>query len=312
MICLAPQSIALNIQLDYTYDSLGFFSGANTFRRDIMEAAANVFEDRILDELTGISNFNDGFNNFEFSATLERPDTSAIVSGPSTIDPNTVIVYVGGTNLLDVSTLGEAGPNPFSISVSGSPVAWEPWIDNVFTRGQGDGTQASVDGNSAFDTSLWGGKISFNNNANWYFDTDPSTDEAFSGNDFYSVALHEMSHALGIGTADAWFNLINFSMGTFEGSNAVTSHGGPVALANEGHFANGTLSTVNGNTQEAAMDPSLTEGTRKRLTDLDWAALEDIGWEISEPTVVPLPPAVFLMLFPIGMLMSRKVGGTKP
>jgi hypothetical protein len=41
--------------------------------------------------------------------------------------------------------------------------------------------------------------------------------------------------------------------------------------------------------QEAAMDPDVTTGTRKRLTSLDAAALRDIGWSINEP-----PPPNFL------------------
>jgi hypothetical protein len=53
------------------------------------------------------------------------------------------------------------------------------------------------------------------------------------------------------------------------------------------HWKNGTPSKVYGSSksQEAAMDPSLTKGTRKSITDLDAAALADLGWEL-----VPLPP----------------------
>ena len=39
------------------------------------------------------------------------------------------------------------------------------------------------------------------------------------------------------------------------------------------------------------MDPELTTGSRKRFTDLDYAALRDIGWEVAP---VPLPAAVWL------------------
>ena len=38
--------------------------------------------------------------------------------------------------------------------------------------------------------------------------------------------------------------------------------------------------------QEVAMDPDLQNGTRKRLTALDAAALKDIGWEV----IAPPPP----------------------
>ena len=48
------------------------------------------------------------------------------------------------------------------------------------------------------------------------------------------------------------------------------------------HWANGTQSVVYGGStaQEAAMDPDLQNGTRKRFTELDAAAMKDIGWEV--------------------------------
>lgn len=47
----------------------------------------------------------------------------------------------------------------------------------------------------------------------------------------------------------------------------------------------GTTSVVYGSStsQEVAMDPDLLEGTRKRFTALDAAALKDIGWEVAAP-----------------------------
>ena len=44
-----------------------------------------------------------------------------------------------------------------------------------------------------------------------------------------------------------------------------------------------------------ALDPTLTTLTRKVLTDLDWAALQDIGWQ-----VVPEPSEY--VLFALGGL----------
>jgi hypothetical protein len=41
----------------------------------------------------------------------------------------------------------------------------------------------------------------------------------------------------------------------------------------------GTLGSVDGTSQEAAMDPVNRRGVRKHYTDLDIAALTDIGWE---------------------------------
>jgi hypothetical protein len=49
------------------------------------------------------------------------------------------------------------------------------------------------------------------------------------------------------------------------------------------------MSTVYGTAtpQEAAMDPDVLNGTRKFFTNLDGAALKDIGWELIAPPVFP-------------------------
>jgi len=57
------------------------------------------------------------------------------------------------------------------------------------------------------------------------------------------------------------------------------------------------MSFVDGVSQETAMDPTISYGARKVFTDLDMAALDDVGWDIA---AVPLPPA--LLLFGSGLL----------
>ena len=110
-------------------------------------------------------------------------------------------------------------------------------------------------------------------------------------NDFYTVALHELLHTLGYGTSDSWDDLINPSdpdewlgselialLGT--GENAVDTQSGA-------HLRSGLLGNVLGTTtaQEAVMDPSITVGSRKLLTDLDAAVLDDIGFTIASVAV---------------------------
>ena len=158
-----------------------------------------------------------------------------------------------------------------------------------------DRGQAGVAGNTDF--APWGGSIAFSSTATWYFDTDPSTTESFAGSDFYSVALHEVGHLLGIGTALSWNAQINGSH-QFTGANSVSEHGGNVPLESDGgHFQEGLTSHILGTatSQEVALDPTLTTITRKVLTDLDWAALQDIGWQ-----VVPEPSEY--VLFALGGL----------
>jgi len=137
------------------------------------------------------------------------------------------------------------------------------------------------------------------------------------------VAIHEIAHVLGFGTAPSWNRLVGSD--GFSGPNAVAAHGGSVPLAIDGdgnpddaHWQDGTQSTVAGVDQEAAMDPAINAGTRKFFTDLDWAALADIGWEVQAtdevggvPSPVPLPASVWLMaaaLAGLGMLGRRRSG----
>jgi len=60
-------------------------------------------------------------------------------------------------------------------------------------------------------------------------------------------------------------------------------YGGEVPLAGDAHWNFNIEGLCGGELQEVAMDPSLTVGDRKRLTDLDVAGLVDIGWELPEP-----------------------------
>src|SRR5262249_28275404 len=68
------------------------------------------------------------------------------------------------------------------------------------------------------------------------------------------------------------------SGGQFRGPAALTVNSGlPLRVSPDGgHWAEGTSSAG----VEAAMDPSLTTGTRKPFSELDFAALRDVGWQV--------------------------------
>ena len=154
----------------------------------------------------------------------------------------------------------------------------------------------------------------FNTEKTWHFQLDGRPPVA--GSDFVSIALHEMGHLLGIGTSPSWNALIDGS-GLFQGVRSVESFGGPVpvdgggghwqddaaCVSGSGYDPNNPLNvlsltytsfgTEHGSHQIALMDPAsctITNSTTlKVFTDLDWAALSDIGWEVFQPVSLAGP-----------------------
>jgi hypothetical protein len=287
---------AITIQFDYTYDTNGFFANADA--KYILEQAGAFYEGRISDDLDAIA--NSGSNRF--SALFNRPDTGGSVTiNDFSVPADTLIVFAGGRDLPG-STLGTGGPGGYSAS---GGAGFSDFLTAVTTRGE----IGAVEGPTANEFAPWGGVITFDTNTAWDFNTDLSASATISGSDFYSVALHEMAHLLGFGTSAAWDNLIDG--GQFTGEVSKTVYGGDIPLEADGrHWLDGMVSTIGGvGSQEVAMDPTLTFGTRKLMTDLDLAALDDIGWDV---TPVPLPAAAlpFLAALLVTAVAARR--GRRP
>ncbi len=267
---LIPASASgLTIQFNYDYDSSEFFdpaSGQGAQARATLENAGRNFE-MFTDNLEAIV---PGGNN-TWSAGFFSPSTGSWVYEPGLVVPaDTMIVYVGARNIGSL-TLGMAGPGGYS-SVVGS----SEWGNTVKARGQ-SGALATL----ATDLGPWGGSISFNSSSDWNYDlsSGPASNDE---NDFLSTCLHELCHVLGFGTEESWDTLINTTNNTFTGAASEALYGGPVPLADRSHWATGTESLSGGQVQEVAMAPSLLQGTRKRLTLLDVAGLDDIGWDMPD------------------------------
>lgn len=281
---------AITINLDYSLDTSNFF--VDSSHRTLVDAAASYFETHLTDDLDAIT--SSGSNSM--TAVFYDPAGDGIVSVNNfSVAADTITVYVGAS-AMSIGTLGWGG---FGWSSLEGDYAF---YDTVNHRGE----SGEMYGPSATEFNPWGGSISFNSDfPNWYIDDNPSSNENFSGVDLFSVALHELGHVLGFGTADSWDNLINNS-NEFTGANAVAAFSGDIPLTSDGaHWASGTKSFVDGVMQEAAMDPEISHGVRKFFTDLDLAALDDIGWDIASP--VPLPPALLLFISGlIGIFSMRK------
>jgi hypothetical protein len=264
---LAP---SITIQIDYSHDAGGFFTG-HTDRQSLLQTAANNLSLRLGDALSAIT---PGGNN-TWTAVFADPGNGSQdqVANPI-IASNTLVVFAGGHDL-GTNVLGVGGPG--GLSASGT----QAWLNTVAGRGQA-GALGST--NLQTDFGPWGGSVSFSTTfAHWFFGT---TTSGIQPNqvDFLSVAEHELGHVLGFGTAHSWENLVSGS--TFTGAAAVKEFGGSVptdaAFPNAAHWANGTSD----HGAICTMDPVATNGARTAFTALDFSGLQDLGWQV-EKTVTP-------------------------
>ncbi len=261
----------IDIVFDYSYDT-GFFN-SNPARKSLLEAAALSFESRLTDSLTAIS--SGGGNSFNAQFFDPTNPAATITLNGFSVAASEVRVFVGASGL--GGALGVGGPGGFGASGTLG------FLDNASSRGQAGALGPAA---SRTDFGPWGGSIGFDSGTSWYFDTDPATVEPFAGSfDFYSVAVHELGHVLGIGTQASWNNRISGM--TFNG----TAAGVQTLSPDLAHWAVGTMSFAGVNAQEAAMSPSIDTNERKYFTTLDFAGMTDIGWQVS---AVP-EPAAWLM-----------------
>lgn len=274
----AGSAQAITIEFDYTYDTGAFFTGAH---RSVMDTVAAEFGGRLTDSLAAIT--VGGINQFQ-------PEVGLITGASSTLAPSqsvpedTLRIFVGARPLAG-STLGIGGTG---FSAGGT---------TAFLNGLANRGQALPQGS---DYGPFGGAMVFDSGTSWYVDDDVSTVESFSSFDFYSVVIHELGHVLGIGISAPWTNQRDGL--NFMGAAAMASYGGPVPLDDEGHLLKSIDATFMGALQEPALTPSITAGQRKYFTDLDWALLSDVGWQVA---AVPEPETWAMLLAGLGLLGWR-------
>jgi hypothetical protein len=233
----------------------------------------------------------------------------------ATVASNNIEIFVRGQNLSG-SNLGIGGPGgisfnaSYNVSFGGSInqanlqtqlsqiVSYhENAAESEFLRGEGPvistiSGNASLDfgggitasapysvsygptyGTLALDTSYAAGQ-----SYTQYWHIDHTTPVVAGKNDLYSVALHEMLHAIGVGSSETWSSYVSGSNWT--GPEAIAERGSGTNLVTADHVASGIMSRriTDGAAQEVVMDPTISLGTRKYLTALDLAFLRDLGY----------------------------------
>lgn len=275
LIALTQQASALTIKIDYTYDTSNFFD--TQAKKNAIEAVAKFYGDLIKDNLLRIDATQ--FPQASWTANPLNPTTGSTISITNLVVPeDTIIVYVGA-RILSGSTLGVGGPGGWGGS------GFQPWFDRIQGRGSAGAAAAAA---ARTDFAPWGGSIAFDADSTWNF----SLTQNQAGFEFVSVALHEMGHVLGIGTADSWTNKISGAV--FSGVASTRSNGSaPPVQSGGGHFGGsslvsdvfGSFGRTHGTSRPVLMLASSTDNGSNFdvASDLDLAALIDCGWQISPP-----------------------------
>ena len=250
---------SISIRFDFSYDQSGFFNDPT--HRAALQRASDAVTPYLNETLASIQPGNG--NTWQASFVDPLTNSTINLNNPS-IGQNELVVYIAGGQL-NSSELGLTTSGGFSASGSAD------WLNLVKSRGT-----------SGNDFSSWGGMISFSNDSPWYFGSGNPSGTQY---DFTSVAEHELLHILGFGMGETAFtrNVTNWdgSNGLFNGPTVVALMGRPVALTGDGgtaeHWAPGT-------SYQGAVSPvvpSLQTGVKHSFTPLDFAALNDLGWQVA-------------------------------
>ena len=253
----SPTAGPLSIRIDYSMDSAGFFGSQQ--RRDSLQFAANSIISKFSDQLTAIQ--PTGVD--QWTAKFLNPATGAQDTRNNLVIVANEILIFAGARVLNSGELGRGEKGGFSASSTS-----QSFVDTVKARGQ---TGALL--STATDFGPWGGTVAFSSTANWHYGL---TTDGLELNevDFVSVASHELMHSLGFGLANSWNAKVS---GGFTGVHSVAISGkSPVPLSDVNHWAIGTTS----NGQPVAMSPESFNGQRKLPTRLDFAGMQDIGWQL--------------------------------
>jgi hypothetical protein len=264
----------LTLDIDYSLDTNGFFNPGTAngqAARATLARAAQWHTDRYMDSWSAI--VPGGGNTWTARFTHPSSGQAEFTISNMTIPANTMKVFAGARSL--TPEYGKSGPGGYTASSA--------FGDTAFTNAVQYRGQPAAAGAAPTDFGTWGGGLAFDTGANWHFGLDaPPAGKV----DFYSVAIHELAHLLGFGTA-ASFTTTYTSGTSFTGPKAKADNGGADVPLTPGevplaHWSNSVQGKVGGALVQAAMsDIALRQ--RKPFTSIDFAAMDDIGYILARP-----------------------------
>ena len=334
-----PVASAITIQISYDYDTNNFFNASTTdgaAARATLEKAAERFSEIITTSLDEVPAGSSSGGTTDWRVSFVHPGTG------STVELSTAANAAS-------DDIVAAGGGVASVYDSSFSIAADTWILYAGGRsmavagegGTGTGTNftsAFTDGSShlrrnwrsgGYDSSdlpVWGGAITFDNDGttDWHYEY--ATSAPLGKTDFYSIALHEIGHALGLSSSWGEFSdLIDGSneftgmmtMMAYNADNGTAEKGLRVVSATNEHFEEGTYDskpfddgsdpapgTDPDALQDLLLEPNASFGLSKRrfeITNAEVGALKDIGWQ-----VIPEPSSMLLLLLGVPCLLGRR------
>ena len=278
---------AIDIIFDYSYDTGNYFGDE---QRYIMEQVAYVFESRMGGTsfsgyrpnedlgLTTITGANLYFDNPTTDTNVQPGIASTTSDGNVIGRQDELIIFLGARSF---------GFSSSSVLASAAATG-----RSGFSGSDADNNAFIAALNSKNSSTTWqplAGVSQVNTTQSFYFDTDLTThaDATSSGLiDFYSVMVHEVGHIMGFtSSANAW--TANKSGNFWTGANAKAEYNNQnVPLYSTSHWdlpaPSGALNQANVNCLcHPSMIPSISTDKRTSFSDLDFALLKDIGYNIS-------------------------------